>query len=129
MGMELAEDTSLRAIDGLAVAALPRWGLEGASATLINHSENWTYRVTPAGGGRPVILRVHRSDYHTTDGIRSELDWMRALQAEAAVQDTAGNPGNGRRRHTVGRDESDPVRRTIACCSSSSTAPSRRRTI
>ncbi len=86
MGMEPAKDTSLRAIDELAMAALPRWGLEGAAATLINHSENWTYRVTPAGGGRPVILRIHRSDYHSTDGIRSELAWMRALQAEAAVK-------------------------------------------
>jgi len=73
-------------IDQLAASALPRWGLGGAELTLINHSENWTYRVLPEGAGRPVILRVHREAYHTTDGIRSELAWMRALQAEAGVK-------------------------------------------
>lgn len=75
-----------QATDQLAVAALPRWGLGGADVTLINHSENWTYRVMPGGGGRPVILRVHRDAYHTTGGIRSELAWMRALQREAGVK-------------------------------------------
>ncbi len=38
------------------------------------------------GCGTPVILRVHREGYHSVDGIRSELAWMRALQAEAGVK-------------------------------------------
>jgi Ser/Thr protein kinase RdoA (MazF antagonist) len=80
-------------IDELAAAALARWGLAGSELALINHSENWTYRVMPQGAARPVILRVHRDAYHTTEGIRSELAWMRALQAEAAVKTPQAIPG------------------------------------
>ena len=85
MSSALTNEEPLQAIHHLATAALPRWGLGGADITLINHSENWTYRVMPLGAPRPVILRVHRPDYHTTDGIRSELAWMRALQSDAGV--------------------------------------------
>lgn len=86
-------DSPMARIEALAVAALPRWGLEGARLRMINHSENTTYRVEPKGGGRAVILRVHRTDYHTIDGIRSELAWMRALQAEAGVKTPQAIPG------------------------------------
>jgi Ser/Thr protein kinase RdoA (MazF antagonist) len=91
-----SHDVLMRSIGLLAEAALPRWGLEGAALTMINHSENTTYRVDPAGGGAPVILRVHRPGYHTHNGIRSELAWMRALQAEGGVptpQAIAGRDG------------------------------------
>lgn len=80
-------------IDELAASALPRWNLAGAGLTLINHSENWTYRVVAEGARRPVILRVHREGYHSLDGIRSELAWMRALQAEAGVRTPQAIPG------------------------------------
>ncbi len=86
MSGTLTTEQLLRAIDELAAQSLSRWGLEGADIKLINHSENWTYRVTPKGTERPVILRVHRDGYHSVDGIRSELAWMRALQAEAHVK-------------------------------------------
>lgn len=91
-----AAATETQAVDALAATALARWGLDEADLMLINHSENWTYRVTPEATARPVILRVHRDAYHTTDGIRSELAWMRALQAEAGVktpQAIAGKDG------------------------------------
>ena len=82
----LTHEELLRGVEKLAAAALARWGLDGAALRMINHSENTTYLVTPTGGKKPVILRVHREDYHTVDGIRSELAWMRALQAEAGVK-------------------------------------------
>jgi Ser/Thr protein kinase RdoA (MazF antagonist) len=92
-------------IGQLAEAALPRWGLEGARLTMINHSENTTYRVDSPGGPlgrRPVILRVHRPGYHTVDGIRSELAWMRALQADDGVRTPQAIPGkDGRDIQTV----------------------------
>lgn len=75
-----------RIVDDLAAVSLSRWGLAGANLKLINHSENWTYRVTPSDDARPVILRVHREGYHSLNGIRSELAWMRALQSEAGVK-------------------------------------------
>jgi Ser/Thr protein kinase RdoA (MazF antagonist) len=92
MSSALMEETT-SAIDALAAVALERWGLEGSELALINHSENWTYRVMPPDAARPVILRVHRDAYHTADGIRSELAWMRALQAEAGVKTPQAIPG------------------------------------
>jgi Ser/Thr protein kinase RdoA (MazF antagonist) len=86
-------DALMRSIGQLADAALPRWGLEGSTLVMINHSENTTYRVTPPGGAKPVILRVHRPGYHTVNGIRSELAWMRALQAEGGVPTPQAIPG------------------------------------
>jgi Ser/Thr protein kinase RdoA (MazF antagonist) len=92
----LTHEQLLQAVGHVAEAALPRWGLGGATLKMINHSENTTYLVTPANGARPVILRVHREGYHTVDGIKSELAWMHALQAEANVltpQAIAGRDG------------------------------------
>jgi Ser/Thr protein kinase RdoA (MazF antagonist) len=89
----LTTEQLLKAVDEVAVASLPRWGLEGAQLTLINHSENWTYKVMPKGAPRPVILRVHREGYHSENGIRSELAWMRALQAEGGVKTPQAIPG------------------------------------
>lgn len=102
MSAILTHEQFLQAIDRLAEAALPRWGLEGAGLTMINLSENATYRVTPASGARPVILRVHREGYHSINGIRSELAWMHALQAEAGVQTPQAIRGrNGEEIQTV----------------------------
>lgn len=50
---------------------------ENGRATLINLSENHTYRIdAPAG---PSVLRLHRPGYHTLAGIESELAWLQAL--------------------------------------------------
>ena len=92
-GILLSHDDLLCGLEKLATAALSRWGLDGASLQLINLSENATFRIDPAGGARPVILRVHREGYHTLDGIRSELAWMRALQREAGVKTPQAIPG------------------------------------
>ena len=89
----LTHDELLRCVEKLASAALGRWGLDGADLRIINHSENTTYLVTSPKADRPAILRVHREDYHTVNGIRSELAWMRALQAEAGVKTPQAIPG------------------------------------
>src|ERR1700741_5038773 len=85
----LTHEQLLQVVDQVAEAALPRWGLGGATLKIINLSENTPYLVTPKAPGpdgmRPVILRVHREGYHSVDGIKSELAWMHALQAEANV--------------------------------------------
>jgi Ser/Thr protein kinase RdoA (MazF antagonist) len=66
-------------------AALSRWaGLAGGQATLINLSENHTFRIDLPDGGKR-ILRVHRPSYHSRLAIESELAWMRALRADAGL--------------------------------------------
>lgn len=65
--------------------ALPLWpGFERGEATLINLSENHTFRIDRADGGK-AVLRVHRPGYHSRLGIESELAWMQALRRDAGL--------------------------------------------
>src|SRR5690606_22055912 len=66
-------------------SVLEHWdGLAGASAILVNLSENHTFRLDLPDGGR-FILRVHRPAYHARAAIESELAWMRALRADTGL--------------------------------------------
>ncbi|HWT97038.1 MAG TPA: phosphotransferase [Terriglobales bacterium] len=70
----------LARIGELARDLLPRYGFSPrAQATLINHSENATYRIDDPEQAAPAILRIHRRGYHTKQAIRSELHWLEAL--------------------------------------------------
>ena len=74
----------LNELQSIAEAALPLFELpSGASATMINLSENATYRVD--AGGRKWALRVHRENYHSKQAIGSELAWLQALRQDGAV--------------------------------------------
>ena len=74
----------LNELQRIAEAALPLFELpSGASATMINLSENATYRVD--AGGRKWALRVHRENYHSKQAIGSELAWLQALRQDGAV--------------------------------------------
>lgn len=86
----LSHEEMLVRLAEMARGALTAFDLDPESTvTLLNHSENTTYRVDPPGGGSPVVLRVHREGYHTRDGIASELAWMTALRREAGVMTPA----------------------------------------
>jgi len=65
-------------------AALGLWAeTVGGHASLINVSENHTYRIdAPAGR---FILRLHRAGYQSAPSIRSELAWLAALQGALPV--------------------------------------------
>jgi Ser/Thr protein kinase RdoA (MazF antagonist) len=63
------------------------WGVSSdARLTLLNISENATYRIDDAQLSAPLILRIHRTGYHSFDAIRTELAWMKALKEEAGVE-------------------------------------------
>jgi Ser/Thr protein kinase RdoA (MazF antagonist) len=64
---------------------LPAYGLPAGRFELINRSENTTFRVDAAAGGRPVVLRLYRVGQRIDAEIHSELDWMDALRTEAGV--------------------------------------------
>lgn len=73
-------------IDQLAVRALSRYGISpAATVTLINISENVTYRVDDAAAGGRWALRVHRDGYHSRRAIASELAWVRALKGSRTI--------------------------------------------
>ena len=88
--------TVLGYLQALADASLDLWPLEeGAAARLINISENATYLVE-APSGTKTVLRIHREGYHSRNGIRSELAWLKALTIDAGVitpQAMAGKDG------------------------------------
>ncbi|MER9707572.1 phosphotransferase [Mesorhizobium sp. M0204] len=74
----------LKHLDRLANTALPLWGVpEGATARLINISENATYLVE-APDFRS-ILRIHRPTGQSRRGIEQELAWSRALADSGMV--------------------------------------------
>lgn len=69
--------------DAYARAALPSYGRDpDAPLRLLSLSENATYLVE---GAEPMVLRVHRADYHSVAAIRSELAWMAALRTQTDV--------------------------------------------
>jgi Ser/Thr protein kinase RdoA (MazF antagonist) len=80
----------LRQIGVLAEAALPLYGHSPrATATLINHSENATYRIDDPDLDAPRILRIHRRGYHSEQAIRSELNWLMALHQHDGIETAA----------------------------------------
>ena len=84
---------------------------EEVELELINQSENTTYLVTRASAAEKLILRIHRTGYHTLAGIESELDWIEALHRDADVRTPAVLRNHaGERVHMVSTDEV-PARR------------------
>ena len=80
-------------LQALARAATALWDLpETVSLTLINLSENATFRGITADG-RHFALRLHREGYHSETAIRSELCWLQALRRDRVVLTPVPLPG------------------------------------
>ncbi|WP_417309891.1 phosphotransferase enzyme family protein [Devosia sp.] len=92
--MDSATSDPVPAEYGLVEAGLSLWpGLEGARVTLINISENHTFRLDlPSGGAR--ILRLHRPGYQSRDAISSELAWLDDLANGTEIPVPHPFPGN-----------------------------------
>jgi Ser/Thr protein kinase RdoA (MazF antagonist) len=94
-----------------AAGALASYGCHPqATVTLINVSENATYRIDDPVTG-PSILRVHRLGYHTDAEIASELAWMDALRAEAGVRTPRVLPASDGRRIVTATDQASGEQR------------------
>lgn len=66
--------------------ALAGYGLSPRTElTLLNISENVTYRLDDPDTGERSVLRVNRPGYHSPDALLSELAWIRALRADGVV--------------------------------------------
>lgn len=69
-----------------AESLIHEWGLSPRTeVTLLNISENATFRADDPERPEPVIIRVHRPGYHTRQEIESELAWIEALQEAGAA--------------------------------------------
>lgn len=63
----------------VAAEALDAWGWRQAQLRLIKHRENAVFAAVLDGRRR--ALRLHRQGYHDDAELRSELQWMRTLEA------------------------------------------------
>jgi Ser/Thr protein kinase RdoA (MazF antagonist) len=81
------DDASLARLSEMARDALRHYDIRAdAELTLLNVSENATYRVDAPGSEQPTVLRIHRPGYHTRAAIESELDWVKSLREDAVVR-------------------------------------------
>jgi Ser/Thr protein kinase RdoA (MazF antagonist) len=81
---------ALEDLEAMVRGGLDRWGFRpDADVTLLNVSENATYRLDDRSEGRRLVLRVHRIGYRGEPEIRSELAWIEALRAERVVETPA----------------------------------------
>lgn len=62
----------------LAAQALKVWGLDYDELSFIKYRENAVFKVVTVSGDR-YALRIHRAGYHSDDALRSELEWISAL--------------------------------------------------
>ena len=69
--------------DTLALQAAAHWPQITGQPDLFMRRENVVYRVQTTLG--PHALRLHRPGYHTTDALRSELDWMAMLAGQGVL--------------------------------------------
>ncbi len=90
----LPHAAKLECLRELAVRALENYDVGDAAApTLINLSENATYRIDDPASGRRWALRVHREGYHSRNAVASELAWLTALRADGVVTTPVPVPG------------------------------------
>lgn len=73
-----AEDAP-ETLQRLAESTLRYWGKEAREISLIKMRENAVFRIVDSHGDA-FVLRVHRDGNHSEDSLRSELQWMSALQ-------------------------------------------------
>ena len=81
----LPHQDQLKILLELAERSLVRYDLPGGcSVTMINLSENATYKAQ-APDGRRWALRIHRDGYHSKTAIASELAWLIDLRQSGVV--------------------------------------------
>ena len=90
---DLTYHARMRRFREVARIALEAYGLDDAQITFISYHGNVIYRVDMPKEAPPTpidrrytanryVLRVHM-DYHSTEAIRSELQWLAALRHDA----------------------------------------------
>lgn len=86
----LYDDSFVERLRQGALSLAPQWGLgPDTDVQMLTLSENATFIARDPAAEAPVILRVHRPDYHTKAEIESELAWIEALRAARAVDTPA----------------------------------------
>ncbi len=78
---QLSPEKQAERMQTLATQALKSWNIKEARLQLIKMRENAVFRVDTQDARR-YALRIHRHGYHSDDELRSELQWMQALDRD-----------------------------------------------
>lgn len=82
----LSHERLLECLLELATKATGSYHLpSGVAVSLINFSENATFKIEDAATGRRWAMRVHREGYHSRNAIASELAWLIDLRKSNVV--------------------------------------------
>jgi Ser/Thr protein kinase RdoA (MazF antagonist) len=111
---QLPQEEQIRRLERVAKSALAQYPFApDATLSLINLSENATYRIDSAG--ERFAMRVHREGYHSERAIESELAWAMALRRDGAAVTPAPIPGrNGKLIQTVAHELMPRPRNVVA---------------
>src|SRR5262245_25604056 len=111
---QLPQEEQIRRLERITVSALARYPFApDATLSLINLSENATYRIDSTG--ERFAMRVHREGYHSEKAIASELAWAMALRRDGAAVTPAPMPGrDGRLIQTVAHELLPHPRNVVA---------------
>jgi len=95
----------------LAVSALRCWGKEAQEIRLVKMRENAVFRIVDTLG-EAFAMRIHREGNHSDDALRSELQWMCALQ-EAGVDVPTIVPAADGRLFVTAQQDGSPSSRQV----------------
>ena len=94
--------------------AVAKFGYSPESeVSLLNISENATFKVVDSNTGTDTILRIHRPFYHTAQAIQSELDWVQALREVQLVRTPAILPAGSGEQIILAQDSTGEERHAV----------------
>jgi Ser/Thr protein kinase RdoA (MazF antagonist) len=97
-----------------AIDAVTKFGYAPESSiSLLNISENATFKITDSDTGVDTILRIHRPFYHSKEAIQSELDWVRALREVQLVRTPAILPSGSGEQVILTQDSTGEERHAV----------------
>jgi len=100
----LSQEVRVERLERLARTALLRWQLPAATIALLKYRENAVFGVTCGGSGERYVLRVHRARYHSEAELRSELQWIAALNTAGIEAPRVVPAASGELYVTVAQD-------------------------
>lgn len=94
--------------------AVSKFGYSADSKiSLLNISENATFKITDTETEIDTILRIHRPQYHTKAAIQSELDWVKALREVQLVRTPAILPSGSGEQVISAQDSTGEQRHAV----------------
>jgi Ser/Thr protein kinase RdoA (MazF antagonist) len=97
-----------------AVDAVAKFGYpDDSKISLLNLSENATFKVTDVHSGQDTILRIHRPFYHSKQSIQSELDWVQSLREIQLVRTPAILPSGSGEQIILAQDSTGEQRHAV----------------